>query len=84
MTPFVAPEHLGWRDPNVTGYISNLLVGFTHTDRLYKITNQQDQPVDTMVDLLFESEVSLQAQSLDREGDVHRPIGDFTKTMTPT
>ena len=56
-------EHLGWPDPNVTGYVSNLLVDFAHTDRL------------------FESEVLLDAQSMDRERDVHRHIGDFTLFM---
>ena len=74
-------EHLGWPDLNVTSYVSNLLVDFTHTDQLYKIRNQQDQPVDTVVDLLFESEVLMEAQSLDRESDVHRHIGDFTLFM---
>ena len=74
-------EHLGWPDLNVTSYVSNLLVDFTRTDQLYKIRNQQDQPVDTVVDLLFESEVMLEAQSLDRERDVHRHIGDFTLFM---
>ena len=74
-------EHLGWPDLNVTSYVSNLLVDFTHTDQLYKIRNQQDQPVDTVVDLLFESEVLLEAQSMDRERDVHQHIGDFTLFM---
>src|SRR5262245_26080334 len=74
-------EHLGWPDLNVTSYVSNLLVDFTHTDELYKIRNQQDEPVDTVVDMLYESEVLLQAQSLDRERDVHRHIGDFTLFM---
>jgi len=74
-------EHLGWPDPNVTSYVSNLLVDFVHTDRLYKIRNQQGQSVDTVVDLLFESEVLLQAQSMDRERDVHQHIGDFTLFM---
>ena len=74
-------EHLGWPDLNVTSYLSNLLVDFTHADQLYKIRNQQDQPVDTVVDLLFESEVMLEARSLDRERDVHRHIGDFTLFM---
>src|SRR6478735_7211821 len=74
-------EHLGWPDPNVTSYVSNLLVDFAHTDQLYKIKNQQDKPVDTVVDLLFESEVLLQAQSMDRERDVHQHIGDFTLFM---
>ncbi len=33
------------------------------------------------MDLLFESEVLLQAQSMDRERDVHQHIGDFTLFM---
>lgn len=74
-------EHLGWPDPNVTTYVSNLLVDFTHTDQLYQIRNRENQPIDTVVDLLFESEVLLEAQSLDRERDVHRHIGDFTLFM---
>lgn len=74
-------EHLGWPDLNVASYVSNLLVDFTHTDQLYKIRTQQDQPVETVADMLYESEVLLQAQSLDRERDVHRHIGDFTLFM---
>lgn len=74
-------EHLGWADLNVTTYVSNLLVDFTHTDRLYQIRNRHNQPIDTVVDLLYESEVMLDAQSLDRERDVHRHIGDFTLFM---
>ena len=70
-------EHLGWPDANVTKYVSDLLVDFTHTDHLYKIRNQQDQPVDTVLDLLFESEVLLQAQSMDRERDVHQAYRRF-------
>jgi hypothetical protein len=74
-------EHLGWPDLNVTSYVSNLLVDFTRTDHLYKIKNRHGQPVDTVVDLLYESEVMLEAQSLDCERDVHRHIGDFTLFM---
>jgi hypothetical protein len=74
-------EHLGWPDLNVTSYVSDLLVDFTHTDQLYKIRNRQGAAADTVVDLLFESEVLLEAQSLDRERDVHQHIGDFTLFM---
>ena len=74
-------EHLGWPDTNVTTYVTNLLVEFTHTDQLFKIKNQQGSPVDTVVDLLFESEVLLEAQSLERERAVHQHIGDFTLFM---
>jgi hypothetical protein len=74
-------EHLGWPDLNVTDYVSNLLVEFSHTDQLYKIHDRQDRPVDSVVEMLFESEVLLEAQSFDRERDVHRHIGDFTLFM---
>src|SRR5262245_15519274 len=74
-------EHLGWPDQNVTRYVSNLLVDFTRTDQLYKIRNQEGQPIDSVVGLLYESEVLLNAQSLNQEQDVHRHIGDFTLFM---
>jgi hypothetical protein len=74
-------ETLGWPDPTVTEYVSNLLVEFAHTDRLYKIRNQRGKPLDTVVELLYESEVLLAARSLDREREVHRHIGDFTLFM---
>ncbi len=74
-------EHLGWPDAKVTSYVSDLLVDFTHRDHLYRIRNRQNKPIDTVVELLFESEVMLEAQSLDRERDVHRHIGDFTLFM---
>jgi len=74
-------ETLGWTDLNVTGYVSNLLVEFAHIDRLYKIRNQRGKRLDTVVALLYESEVLLEAQSLDREQEVHRHIGDFTLFM---
>lgn len=74
-------EKLGWPDVSVTGYLSNLLVEFTDVDHLYKIKNRKDRPVQTVVELLYESEVLLEAQSLDREQDVHRHIGDFTLFM---
>lgn len=81
MTERSFTEHLGWPDLNVTQYVSNLLVDFTHTDQLYKVKNQRGKPVDTVAALLYESEVLLEAQSMDRERDVHRHIGDFTLFM---
>jgi len=74
-------QHLGWPDVNVTSYLSNLLVDFANADRLYKIRSQQGKPVNTVVELLYESEVLFHAQSLDRERDVHQHIGDFTLFM---
>src|SRR5574338_1028532 len=74
-------EHLGWPDLKVSDYISNLLVEFTHTDQLYKIQDKHGKTIDTVVGLLFESEILLDAHSLGREQEVHRHIGDFTLFM---
>ena len=46
-------EHLGWPDAKVTSYVSNLLVDFTHSDQLYKVRNRHNQPIHTVVELLF-------------------------------
>ena len=72
---------LGWPDLNITQYVANLLVEFTHTDQLYQIRNHAGDRLDTVVDMLFESEVLLGAGSFDREREVHRHIGDFTLFM---
>lgn len=74
-------EKLGWPDMNVACYVSNLLVEFTHVDQLHRIRTNEGKPVDTVVDLLYESEVMLNASGLDREREVHRHIGDFTLFM---
>ena len=74
-------ETLGWADLNVTGYVSNLLVEFAHIDRLYRIRHHRGKRFDTVVALLYESEVLLEAHSLEREEEVHRHIGDFTLFM---
>jgi hypothetical protein len=75
-------EALRWPDFNVTEYVSNLLVEFTHIDRMYRIRNQQGNQVNTVVDMLYESEILLEAQSAERELAVHQHIGDFTLFMT--
>jgi hypothetical protein len=75
-------EQLGWPDEKITEYLSNLLVEFADTDNLYRIKNADGRTIDSVIDLLYESEVLYQASSLAREGEVHRHIGDFTLFMT--
>ncbi|MGH7256645.1 MAG: hypothetical protein ACREI3_12820 [Nitrospirales bacterium] len=74
-------ENLGWPDLNVTAYLSNLLVEFTHVDQLHRIRTKEGDAVEAVVDLLYESEVLHEADSMERERDVHRHIGDFTLFM---
>jgi len=74
-------EALGWPDFQVTDYVANLLVEFSHIDQLKSIKDQQGQPVEAVVDLLYETEQWDQLPSEDRERTVHRHIGDLTLFM---
>lgn len=71
-------ESLGWPDFNVTAYLSNLLVEFSHIDHLRRIRNQHGQPVETVAELLYESELVTDSPEVDREREIHRHIGDLT------
>ncbi len=71
-------ESLGWPDFNVTAYLSNLLVEFSHIDHLRRMKNQRGQPVETVVELLCESEHAADAPACEREREIHRHIGDLT------
>ncbi len=77
----VFAEKLGWPDFNVTEYVSTLLVDFTRSDQLYRIKNSRGASMEAVVELLYESEVTLEAGSFEREREVHRHIGDFTLFM---
>lgn len=74
-------EKLGWADFNVSAYVSKLLVDFSRTDQLHRITNARGERVEALVDLLYESEITHDAGSLEREREVHQHIGDFTLFM---
>ena len=77
----VFAEKLGWADFNVTGYLSTLLVDFTHVDHVYRLRNSRGVSVQAVVEMLYESEVTHEASSFERERDVHQHIGDFTLFM---
>lgn len=74
-------EELKWRDPNVSGYLANLLVDFTDIDRLYCIRDGKGQQLHEISSMLMESDFLLNAGSAEREREVHRHIGDFTLFM---
>ena len=74
-------KKLGWPDLNVSECVSQILVDFTHTDHLYRIKSVGGERVEAVVELLYESEVTHEARSFEREREVHRHIGDFTLFM---
>jgi hypothetical protein len=75
-------QKLNWSDPFVTEYISNLLIHFTHVDRLYEIRNSSGKQVDTVAEMLMEGDIMMRAKTIEREREVHRCIGDYTLFMT--
>ena len=71
-------EALGWPNFQVTDYVSNLLLEFIHTDQLTRIKSHKGEPVETVVELLYEAEDHSQHSSEEKECDIHRHIGDLT------
>jgi hypothetical protein len=66
----------------VAEYIEEqILCGFIHADNLYKIRDASGQRLEDLADMLAEGSILLNAQSFDREFQVHKHIGDYTLFM---
>jgi hypothetical protein len=75
-------EHNPIEAVEVTYYLEEqILCEFFHADNLYKIKNCEGNSVDDIADMLAESTVLLNAQSFQREFEVHKHIGDYTLFM---
>lgn len=72
---------LRWPDLNVISYLTNLLTDFTHVDQLCRIRDGQGKRIDEIAGMLLESDLLLNAGSLEREREVNRHIGDFALFM---
>jgi len=73
---------LGFEDPDVIGYLSDLLVDFTHIENVYRIRSASGWRVEEVAELLLEGDLLHRAASIDREREVHKHIGDYTLFMT--
>ena len=66
----------------VAHYIEDqILCEFVNSDNLFKIRNAEDERLDDIADMLAESSVLLNADSFEREYQVHKHIGDYTLFM---
>ncbi len=74
--------HLGWPDPEVIGYLTGVLTDFVHVDQLFKIRTAQGRRVEDVAEMLTEGDLLHRAQSVEREREVHRHIGDYTLFMS--
>ena len=71
-------RHLAWPDVEVIGYLTNVLTDFVHVDQLYKVRNAQGRRVEEVAEMLAEGDLLHRADTVDREREVHRHIGDYT------
>ncbi len=69
---------LGYEDPDVIEYLTDLLTDFTHIDNVYKIRSVSGQRVEEVAELLLEGDLLHGASSIEREREVHKHIGDYT------
>jgi hypothetical protein len=66
----------------IADYIEEqILCEFIRTDNLYKIRNAAGKKLDDIADMLAEGDVLLNAQSFEREFQVHKHLGDYTLFM---
>jgi hypothetical protein len=49
-------EHVGHTDPELTVYVTGLLVDFTHIDNLYRVRDGKGQRLEYLVDFQMESQ----------------------------
>ncbi|MBC8412948.1 MAG: hypothetical protein ISR96_02840 [Nitrospira sp.] len=58
-----------------------ILCEFISMENLYKINNDKGEIVSDVADMLAEGDVMMNANSFDREFEVHKHIGDYTLFM---
>lgn len=66
----------------IADYIEEqILCEFIHVDNLYRIRDAEGANLEDVTDMLTEGDVLMNAQSFEREFQVHKHIGDFTLFM---
>jgi len=73
---------LGVYDSDITEYLARILTNFTHMRNVYRIRNLAGRPLEEVADMLIEADIRMNAESFNREREVHRHIGDFTLFWT--
>jgi hypothetical protein len=68
---------VGLCEQDVEAYLSHMLVHFLHHDTIYAIRDAAGHRLEAVVDMLAEGDIRVNANSFDRERQVHKHIGDF-------
>ncbi len=70
-------QRMGLFECEVEDYLTGMLLAFLHLDSVYSVHDRQGRPVTSVTDMVLEGDVRFNADSFDREREVHRHIGDF-------
>lgn len=69
---------LGLHDPDMTGYVAQLLCEFSQSDKLYKIRDAMGRPIEELEAMVNASDpINGSAPSFDAERTVRKYIGDY-------
>lgn len=69
-------------DPQIAGYVGDLLVTFTHANNLYCIRDARGKRLEEVSEMLIASNPLLEGRSFDYEREVRKHIGDYTLFLT--
>lgn len=64
-------------EADVEAYLTELLVSFLHTDEIFRLRDAEGRPLNSIFEMLAEGDVRLNADSFDREREVHKYVGDY-------
>lgn len=71
-------SEVGMADPLLNDYITDLLVSFTHVDRLNTIRNAQDRKLEQVAAMLLAMSDDVPDEPTDRDVCMYRNIGDYS------
>lgn len=69
---------LGFANPPLTDYLTELLARFVHVDRLFALRNVGGRPLQEVVEMLLEAYFPEPMTFQQRRALLHRHVGDFT------
>lgn len=69
---------VGVCDPGLTGYLADLLVDFTHIERLNAVRNAQGKGLQQIAAMLLVLADDLPSNSVECDRRMYRQIGDYT------
>lgn len=71
-------DKLGCKDlDEAEDYVAHMLANFLHRDDIFAIKDAAGRRVESIGEMLAEGDVRLNANSFDREREVHKHLGDF-------